>query len=89
MFGFSSLFMKQLKWTLSLTQTPLMAAATNGHLQCVKLLLSHSANINFSIPGPKSRSTRQTPLFLATKHSQAKVAEYLQACLGRHTSLHL
>jgi hypothetical protein len=67
--------------------TPLMAAAANGHLHCVKLLLSHSADIKFSIPGPKSRSTKQTALSLADKHGHNKVAEYLQACLGKQLYL--
>ena len=60
-----------------------MAAAANGHLHCVKLLLSHSADINFSIPGPKFRSTKQTALSVANKHGNTIVAEYLQACLGK------
>ena len=68
-------------------QTPLMAAAANGHLHCVKLLLSHSADINFSIPGPKSRSTKQTAFSLAYKHGHSNVVEYLQACLGKELYL--
>ena len=59
-----------------------MVAASNAHLHCVKLLLGHSADINFAIPGPKPRSVKQTALSLATKHSHTQVARYLQGCLG-------
>ena len=62
--------------------TPLMAAAMNGHLACVKLLLCHSADIHASIPRPRSRSQRQTAASLAAKHNHTNVAKYLQGCIG-------
>lgn len=60
-----------------------MAAAMHGRLQCVKLLLSHSADIHVSIPRPRSRSQRQTAASLAAKHGHDKVYQYLQGCIGK------
>ena len=56
-----------------------MAAAVNGHLQCVKLLVAHSADLHLMVQGPRPRSHKHTALSLASKH---RVANYLQGCIG-------
>ena len=63
-------------------KTPLMAAAINGHLQCVKLLVAHSADIHCTVQGPRPRSQKHTALSLASKHGHTRIADYLQGCIG-------
>ena len=62
--------------------TPLMVAAMFGHLDCVKLLLCHSADIHATIPPPKYRTQRQSAADLAAKSAHIRVSKYLQGCIG-------
>ena len=53
-----------------------MMAAKGGHLECVKLLLSHSADLT------AKNGQRQTAINVAEKNGHKKIAKYLQGCIG-------
>lgn len=57
-------------------QTPLVIAAKNGHLECVKLLISYGADITRYAP---QRHWLTSKSKMDYKHPQ--VAAYIQQCL--------
>ena len=59
-------------------QTPLIIAAKNGHYSCVKLLISHGAEL-------KRKTSRlgqnQEAWQIAKRAGQTRVASYIQQCI--------
>ena len=68
-------------------QTPLMIAAKNGHLECVKLLISYGADLKRSTPQRHLLSKSQGILQLAEKAGHPQVASYIQECLQDQKAL--
>ena len=69
-------------------QTPLMIAAKNGHLECVKLLISYGADLSKrSSPQRHLLSKSQGILQLAEKAGHPQVASYIQQCLEDQKNL--
>ena len=70
-------------------QTPLMIAAKNGHLECVKLLISYGADLKRSTSHRHLLSIKSHwgVIQLAEKGGHPQVASYVQQCLQDQKTL--
>ena len=60
-------------------QTPLIIAAKNGHLKCVKVLLAHKCDLYSTV----IRNGREMYSWdIASENNHAAVAKYLKGCVG-------
>lgn len=63
----------------STLQTPLIIAAKNGHLKCVKVLLAHKCDLYSTVV----RNSREMYSWdVAIENNHAAVSKYLKGCVG-------